>query len=433
MLNSKLHIAIEEKHILAVGEEIVKRCDALATVSDCDKGLTRLFCSKSMGDTHQLFEQWYKAIDMDCRLDAVGNLIGTKSSSQVTAETGRPLFMIGSHLDTVIDAGRFDGTLGVLLGLGVAEVLHRAKIELNFDLEIVGFSEEEGIRYTFPFIGSLGMTGELTSEALDRVDQDSISMREALREFGCEIDSVESASYRDRKLAGFMEAHIEQADLLQCDDLPVGVVTSIAGQTRADICFTGEAGHAGTVPHDRRQDSLAAAAELILKIEEIGQQTEGLFATVGYIGSHPGLSNVISSQTELRLDLRHESDDVRAAYYEKIKSAIDSISASRNVKGEVVCSQHTAATQMDGHLTEHILHSIEKAGQNKRTMVSGAGHDAMIMARVAPSCMLFVRCKDGVSHHSGEYVSPEDIDVALRVMVDALVRISDSFKSDLEA
>lgn len=433
MLNSELHKTIDEKHILAVGEEIVKRCDALASVSDSDKGLTRLFCSKSMGDAHRLFEQWYQAIDMGCRLDAVGNLIGTKSSSEVTAETGRPLFMIGSHLDTVIDAGRFDGTLGVLLGLGVAEVLHRAKIELNFDLEVVGFSEEEGIRYTFPFIGSLGMTGELNSEALDRVDQDSISMREALCEFGCEIDKVESASYRQRKLAGFMEAHIEQADLLQCDDLPVGVVTSIAGQTRADICFTGEAGHAGTVPHDRRQDSLAAAAELILKIEEIGQQTEGLFATVGYIGSHPGLSNVISSQTELRLDLRHGSDDVRAACYEKIKSAIDSISEARNVKGEVVSSQHNAATQMDDHLTEHILHSIEKSGQTKRTMVSGAGHDAMIMARVAPSCMLFVRCKDGVSHHFGEYVSPEDIDVALRVMVDALVRISDSFESDSKA
>ena len=427
MLNFELHQTIEEKHILAVVEEIVKRCDVLASVSDCDKGLTRLFCSKSMKNTHCLFDNWFKAVEMDCRLDPVGNLIGTKSSSGVTSETSRPVFMIGSHLDTVIDAGRFDGTLGVLLGLGVAEVLHRANIELNFDLEIVGFSEEEGIRYTFPFIGSLGMTGELTAEDLDRVDQDSVSMREALREFGCEIDSVDSASYRQRNLAGFMEAHIEQADLLQSDDLSVGVVTSIAGQTRADICFTGEAGHAGTVPHDRRQDALAAAAELILKIEEIGQQTEGLFATVGYIKSHPGLSNVISAQTELRLDLRHESDDVRNSSYDKIKSAIDSISAARNVKGEVVSSQYTATTQMDGQLTEHIMQSIENAGQTKKTMVSGAGHDAMIMARMAPSCMLFVRCKDGVSHNFGEYVAPEDIDVALRVMVDALVRISDSF------
>ena len=429
MLNSELHQTIDEKHILAVVEEIVKRCDALASVSDCDKGLTRLFCSKSMKNAHRLFDNWFKAVEMDCRLDPVGNLIGTKSSSVVTAETSRPVFMIGSHLDTVIDAGRFDGTLGVLLGLGVAEILHLANVDLNFDLEVVGFSEEEGIRYTFPFIGSLGMAGELTPEDLDRLDQDSVSMRAALRDFGCEIDSVESASYRQRKLAGFMEAHIEQADLLQRDDLSVGVVTSIAGQTRAKICFTGEAGHAGTVPHDRRQDALAAAAELILKIEEIGQQTEGLFATVGYIKSHPGLSNVISGQAELRLDLRHESDDVRDRSYEEIKSVIDSIAAARNVKGEVVSAQYTATTQMDNQLTEHMLHSIENAGQTKKAMVSGAGHDAMIMARVAPSCMLFVRCKDGISHNFGEYVSPGDIDVALRVMVDALVRISDSFDS----
>ena len=429
MLNSELNQTTEEKLILAVVNQIVERCDALASVSDCDKGLTRLFCSNSMRDTHRLFGDWFKEIDMDCRLDAVGNLIGKKSSSAVFTETNRPVFMIGSHLDSVIDAGRFDGTLGVLLGLGVAEILHLANVDLNFDLEVVGFSEEEGIRYNFPFIGSLGMTGELTPEDLDRLDQGSVSMRAALREFGCEIDSVESASYRQRKLAGFMEAHIEQADLLQRDDLSVGVVTSIAGQTRAKICFTGEAGHAGTVPHDRRQDALTAAAELILQIEEIGQQTEGLFATVGYVKSHPGLSNVISGQAELRLDLRHESDDVRNSSFEEIKSAIDSMAAARNVKGEVVSAQYTATTQMDNQLTEHMLHSIENAGQTKKAMVSGAGHDAMIMARVAPSCMLFVRCKDGISHNFGEYVSPGDIYVALRVMVDALVRISDSFDS----
>jgi allantoate deiminase len=426
MLNSELHQTIAEEHILPVVEEIVKRCDALASVSDCEKGLTRLFCSPSMEDTHRCFENWFHAVDMDCHLDAVGNLIGRKSSAAVAAKTDRPVLIIGSHLDTVIDAGRFDGTLGVLLGLGVAEILHRANVELNFDLEIVGFSEEEGIRYMFPFIGSLGMVGELTSEALDRVDQDSISMREALRDFGCEVDSIESASYRQRNLIGFMEAHIEQADSLQCDNLPIGVVTSIAGQTRADICFTGKAAHAGTAPHDRRQDALAAAAELILKIEEIGQQTQGLFATVGYIKTHPGLSNVISAKAELRLDLRHELDDVRNSSFEKIKTAIDSISSTRKVNGEVVHALDTAATPMDSQLTEHLLESIENSGLAKKTMVSGAGHDAMIMAKIAPSCMLFVRCKDGISHNSDEYVSPQDIEAATRLMVAALLRISDS-------
>jgi allantoate deiminase len=252
-------------------------------------------------------------------------------------------------------------------------------------------------------------------------------MRQALDDFGCDVSSIESASYRQKNLVGFLEAHIEQAASLQDEDLSVGVVTAIAGQTRADIRFTGEAGHAGTVPHDRRKDALAAAAELILKIEEIGQQTEGLFATVGYIDALPGISNVISAQTDLRLDLRHASDKVRDEAYEKINSAIHSIAESRNVVGEVVTAQFNLATQMDRQLTEQLLSSIENVGHTKKTMVSGAGHDAMIMARMTQTCMLFVRCKDGVSHHHSELATREDIEVALRVMIDSLIRVSDSF------
>ncbi len=432
MLDSELHQIIEDDHILAVVDQIVERCDSLASFSDCDKGLTRLFCSESMKKAHGRLGEWFRAIDMDSRLDAVGNLIGTRSSSQITSEANRPVFMIGSHLDTVINAGRFDGALGVMLGMGVAELLHKAKIDLKFDLEIVGFSEEEGIRYSFPFVGSLGMTGDLTAEDLNRTDQDSISMRQALDAFGCEVKSIESTSYRQRNLVGFLEAHIEQAVSLQEDNLSVGVVTAIAGQTRADIRFVGEAGHAGTVPHDRRKDALAAAAELILEIEEIGQQTDGLFATVGYIEALPGISNVISAQTDLRLDLRHASDEIRNEAYEKIKSAIKAIAESRNITGEIVSEQFNLATQMDGQLTEQLLCGVENVGQARKTMVSGAGHDAMIMARVAQTCMLFIRCTDGISHHPSEFATREDIEVALRVMVDALIRISDSVESDLK-
>ncbi len=413
--------SIDPGPVRAAAQRVADRCDELAGHSDEGPDrLTRVFCSPAMKSAHKQLESWMCDAGMEGELDAAGNLIGKSGNS-------KPVFMIGSHLDTVVNAGRFDGMLGVLLGLGVAEVLRECSatsgIELPFDIHVVAFSEEEGVRYQFPFIGSQGIAGCLDPADFDRLDRNSISIRDALREFGCRPEEVDSASYKSRNLIGFMEAHIEQAVVLEEADVPVGVVTAIAGQSRATITFTGMAGHAGTVPHDRRRDALAAAAELVLEIEQLGQQTSGLFATVGDIAARPGLSNVIPGSAELRLDLRHETDSVRDKAFARIESFVLMISESRNVGSEVV-AQHTPAVPMDSRLTEAVQRAVVDAGGEPVSLVSGAGHDAMIMAQVAPSCMLFVRCRDGISHHPDEFVSPDDIQAALGVMVGALIGIA---------
>jgi allantoate deiminase len=426
MPSSDSNLFIQDSIVGSAAERVVERCGLLATFTDQPGEVTRVFCSPAMKMAHETISGWMQAADMNCELDAVGNLIGKFGSH----ENERPIFVIGSHLDTVINAGRFDGTLGALLGLAVVEVIREANMELNFDVHVVGFSEEEGVRYSFPFIGSLGIVGQLDSTALSCVDADQVSMKDALAQFGCDVDQINSASYQDRPVVGFMEAHIEQADLLQESDVSVGVVSAIAGQTRATIKLLGQAGHAGTLLHDRRRDALAGAAELILKIESIGQQTPGLFATVGKVDAQPGLSNVISGQTELRLDLRHESDEIRKSAFDKIKSSIKSIADSRNLEAHIESAHHTPATPMNDDLTEQVNLAVGDAGLPAKSMVSGAGHDAMIMARIAPSCMLFVRCRDGISHHPDEYVSPEDIFAVLKVMVQSLIRISNQHSTD---
>ena len=402
---------------------IVERCELLANSSDDSGCLTRTFCSHGMKLAHRQLAGWFENSQLEAVLDPVGNLIGRPRRND-DLDCQPDIFMIGSHLDTVINAGKFDGSLGVLLGLGTVEVLQTAGIDLDFDIHVVAFSEEEGVRYQMPFIGSRGIAGTFDQADFDRVDLDGIRMRDALVSFGCQPVDFELASYADRNLIGFVEAHMEQSDLLQDEDLPVGVVSAIAGQTRAKIEFEGQAGHAGTVRQARRRDALAAAAEMVLKVERLGQRTPGLFATVGNVIATPGLSNVISGCAELRLDLRHECDDLRLAAFEKINHEIEQIARSRQVRGSLVSVQHSPAVSMAPAISSQLVSAIKDTGMTAKTMVSGAGHDAMVMSTVAPSCMLFVRSRDGISHHPDEFVSPADIAVALKVMVGAMLRLS---------
>ena len=408
-------------HILeSAASRVVDRCDVLAKCSEHPQAITRTFCSPAMKQAHAQLKTWMESAGLDCKLDSVGNLIGRQDNSS------KQTLVIGSHLDTVINAGRFDGVLGVLLGLAVAEVASQVVKgqKLPFNLDVVAFSEEEGVRFNFPFIGSLGMVGQLLPSDLDRVDDDSVTMQAALAQFGCDVN--QSAQYENDELIGFIEAHIEQADLLQEGSVPVGIVSAIAGQTRTSIVIEGFAGHAGTVGHDRRKDALAAAAELILKIEEIGQQTDGLFATVGRISSEPGLSNVICGGATISLDLRHAQDDVRDQAFEAIQSAVKTIADKRSVAITLEDIQRTPAVPMDPELVKHMADAVEAVGLTEQMMVSGAGHDAMIMARATGSCMLFVRCRDGISHHPSEFVSAADVEVALEVMVRAVFSLADS-------
>ena len=415
---------IEPQLLRNAAQRVASRCDRLAEFTDEDQRITRTFCSPAMAGLHAELSSWMRDAKLDCEVDAVGNLIGKE-----TAACCEDVFLIGSHLDTVINAGRFDGVLGVLLGLAVVEVMAEAGIELPFRIHVIGFSEEEGVRYRFPFIGSLGIAGALTASDLSRTDENGITVRTALNTFNRHTTNVASASYVDSSLVGFMEAHIEQATVLEQESLPVGVVTAIAGQTRARIVFDGVAGHAGTVPHDLRKDALAAAAELVLKIETLGSETEGLFATVGRIDAKPGLSNVIAGRAELLLDLRHEFDQVRQTAFSEIESFVDQVAQKRGMTGSIEDFKQSPAVRMDENLTKELSHAVQEVASDVKMMVSGAGHDAMIVSKIAATCLLFIRCHQGISHHPDENVSLDDIEVAINVMVRTVLKSGLQFAS----
>lgn len=414
--------------IFQTAATVFQRCDLLAKRSDRSDCLMRLFCSPAMKLAHEDLSQWMIAAGLTPRLDALGNLIGapadTRDGNKDGTNNDRPVLLIGSHLDTVVNAGKYDGMLGVLLGLGVVESINAAGIKLPFDIHVVAFSEEEGVRFRLPFIGSAGIAGTFHPADLDRVDSQGVTIRDALIEFGCDPDNYRSASYKNRNVIGFIEAHLEQAVQLQETDQPVAVVSAIAGQTRAAIAIEGVAGHAGTVPHDRRNDALTAAAKLILDIEELGRSTPGLFATVGRIIAMPGLSNVISNHVELSLDLRHGQDAIRKRSLKTIELMLLELKRHRNVAGRVTSKRHSPAVTMDPTLSDHLRSAIIAGGGSGDALISGAGHDAMILATLAPTSMLFVRCLDGVSHHPSEFVSPVDIAVALEVMVNAVLSLT---------
>ena len=401
-----------------------------------------------MANAHGELKSWMQAADLQVRTDEVGNLIGTwgpplevSSRKSVDADRtegideARNVLMIGSHLDTVVNAGRFDGMLGVLLGLGVVEALQEMQVALPLDIDVIGFSEEEGVRFGFPFIGSRGITGTFDPADFDRVDINGVSMREALLKFGCQPDQFLEASYfpQDRfgrRMTGFLEAHLEQAVALEQSGHAVGPVSAIAGQTRASIFLQGISGHAGTVVHGQRRDALAAAASLILDIEQLGNETEGLFATVGKIIALPGLSNVIPGQVELLLDVRHADDEVRLQTMKTISLMLLEIKATRDVVGSITSQSHTAAVPMDAMMTDFMVKSLPEQNRTAPVLVSGAGHDAMVLARSVRSGMLFIRCRDGISHHPDELVSPADICIALQTLAGTVLKFADHASSD---
>ena len=409
-----------------IAARVAQRCDLLGQRSDRDDCLMRLFCSPAMKLAHEDLSDWMTDAGLVPHLDALGNLIGKPP----TDDPLRPVLLIGSHLDTVVNAGKFDGMLGVLLGLGVVEMIKESGKTLPFDIHVIAFSEEEGVRYRLPFIGSSGIVGKFHPADFDRVDGEGVSMRDALINFGCSPDDYRNVSYRKRNVIGFIETHLEQAVRLQESDRPVAAVSAIAGQTRASIALEGMSGHAGTVPHDRRCDALAAAAKLILDIEELGQTTDGLFATVGRIHSLPNLSNVISNHTELSLDLRHAQNDIRKKALKTIQLMIMELKRTRGVAGRITSQRHSPAVPMDAKLTQYLQSAITADGGPETQLVSGAGHDAMVIAAMAPTSMLFVRCRDGISHHPDEYVSPQDIAASLDVMVKGVLSLTASLDAN---
>jgi allantoate deiminase len=359
-----------------------------------------------MRDCHREISRWLKPLGAQVRVDAAGNLRGVYAAVQPNA----PRLLIGSHLDTVPNAGAYDGVLGVVIAVALLEQLQGRK--LPFAIEVVGFSEEEGVRFGTPFIGSRALVGRLDEKLLDVRDTQGISVRQAIANFDLNPQEISRAELHNDTL-GYVEFHIEQGPVLDSLKQPLAAVETIAGQTRLEFTFLGRANHAGTTPMHLRRDAVAGAAEWITTVERATQTVPGLVATVGKIEVKPGVVNVIAAEARLTLDVRHSSDDTRThAVTECIREA-HRIAASRGLSVRETTLLDQQAVAMDPFLVGEIEKAIAKTGCKSHRVVSGAGHDAMILAEQVPSGMIFLRTPGGISHDPAESVSTEDVEKAI--------------------
>jgi allantoate deiminase len=409
---------------MSAARKIMQRIESLAKISEEPDKLTRTFASPAMRRVNKLVGKWMREAGMKTRVDAIGNLIGHYASKKPDAK----ILLIGSHLDTVRDAGKFDGPLGVILAIACVENLRRQKIRLPFAIEVVGFADEEGVRFQTAYLGSKVFAGCFDEKNLRRKDASGISMRAAIKHFGGDPVKIKSARLNPKKLLGYIEAHIEQGPVLERKNLPIGVVTAIAGQSRFKIILTGRAGHAGTTPMNLRKDALCVAAELILAMEKSSRKKPGFVATVGQICVEPGASNVIPGQAALTLDVRHQKDSVRRATCATFKKIARQIAVAREVKLSWQLVQETASVPCAAKLSSLLKCAARKNQPRVIQLPSGAGHDAAVMAKITPAAMLFIRCKDGVSHHPDESVKVEDVRVALAVMNDFLQSLAEKYR-----
>jgi allantoate deiminase len=396
----------------ANGQRAVARCDLLGggVFSDADDRLTRPYLGPAHRRSLDQLVVWMEEAGMTARLDAAGTLIGRYEGEQA----GAPALMIGSHIDSVADAGRYDGPLGVMLGIEcVAWLASRAR-RFPFAVEVAAFGDEEGSAFPAAMLCSRAMAGLLHQDQLppdpafdDALATASLSRRDFL-----------AARRAANSLIGYLEAHIEQGPLLESEGLALGIVTAIAAQRRFATTFTGRAGHAGTNAMNLRRDALAAAAEAILAVESIASAgPPDLVATVGQLAVLPGSANVVPGRVRFSLDLRAGSDAVRDAAAGRIAAAFAAIAARRGIAAETTLLQSLPATPCDGALQGLLESAVAAIGQPVRRLVSGAGHDAMALGKITPMAMLFIRCKDGISHHPAESVLVADVELALQAML----------------
>ncbi|SRR6266508_2192640 len=392
--------------------QVMQRCDALAACTEEPGRITRRFATPAMAQANALVAEWMRAAGMTVRQDAIGNLIGRYEAAQPDAKT----LLLGSHLDSVIDAGRYDGPLGVLVALAAVARLHDQGRRLPYAIELVAFADEEGVRYHTTYLGSSVFAGTFDPATLDRRDDAGISLGDAIRAFGGDPARLHEARRRADDLLGYCEVHIEQGPVLEGLGLPVGVVTAIAAQSRVAVRFAGMAGHAGTVPMELRQDALCAAAEFVLAAEAQARSWPGLVATVGQISAQPGASNVIPGLVVLSLDVRHQQDSECAEACRRLREPAEQIAAARRVELGWQVAQESRATACAPALAARLGQAIQALGYPLHQLPSGAGHDGAALAALTPFAMLFVRCKGGISHNPAESVEAADVAVAIEVL-----------------
>ena len=395
------------------GTRIYERCGALGRLSEDPDGLTRVFLSQEQRRANELTLGWMREAGMGARLDAIGNAVGRYEGRS----PGAPCLMLGSHLDTVRNAGRYDGMLGVVSAIECVHTLNVRGTRLPFAIEVVGFADEEGVRFGSTLLGSRAVAGDFDSKLLDARDSDGISMREALVAFGLDPDRIGDAARHRKDLLAYAELHIEQGPVLESEGLPVGVVTAINGANRFLVEIQGMAGHAGTVPMSLRRDALAAASECILAIEaRCGREPE-LVGTVGKVEAGPGATNVIPGLARFTIDLRAPSDDQRRRATADVEQAIRSICARRNVEVDIQPTHEGKTALCAEWLQTQIGRAIEAEGIAPRRLPSGAGHDGMALVDRVDIGMLFVRCQGGISHNPLEAITVADAELSARVFL----------------
>lgn len=402
----------------AYGKRILAMADHLASWSETADGLTCTYLSTAHLSVAEELAALMKKVGLAVEIDTVENVVGRYDSSVPSTKT----VIVGSHYDTVRNAGKYDGRLGILTAIVVAEHIVKNSVALPFNLEIVAFSEEEGVRFPASYIGSRAVAGRFDAELLEIRDARGITLAQALREAGADPTSIPALARRPSALAGYLEVHIEQGPVLLEADLPVGIVTAIAGGSRYAVKIDGEAGHAGTVPMSLRRDAVAAAAEITLFVEKRCRQ-EGLVGTVGrFTVTGGGAMNMIAGQCEISVDVRSGSDAARKAAVADILAEIERISARRGVTARAREALEAAAAPCSRRLQDAFAASIARAGLPVRHLPSGAGHDAVMFSGVTDIGMLFVRCGNGgVSHSPRETVTAEDADTAARILLDVLL------------
>jgi allantoate deiminase len=398
---------------------VMDRCDELGKISQSDDCLDRRYLTKEHKQANELVSGWMQDAGMQTWQDEAGNLWGRWQA----ADPDAPRFIMGSHLDTVPNGGQYDGMLGVITPVTLIAAMKAAGIRLPFHLDVVGFGDEEGTRFSSTLLGSRALTGQWPANWADVKDSDGISLAQALKDFGSDFASVPNAAISTDNLLGYLELHIEQGPVLEDLDLPVGVVSAIAGAKRFEFNVIGMAGHAGTVPMNLRQDALCASSEMILAIEKVAQN-HGIVATVGRIQNRPNGVNVISGNTGFSLDIRSEFDEKRDVALDEILLELDAIAARRNVRIERKATHAANAVHCDAKLQSVLRKAIETQNIPVHTLFSGAGHDAMAMADICPVAMLFIRCDKGISHHPAEAIDTPDVAVSLAVLSHTLQNLS---------
>ena len=403
------------------GQFLMQRIELLAKSSDTAGSLTRLYLSQAHKEALLVVQRWMREAGMSTRIDGAATLHGLYKSDVENA----PRLVFGSHVDTVCDAGKFDGNLGVISAISMVWELHRLKVKLPFDVEVVAFGDEEGVRFPTTLCGSRALAGRFDPLCLDDVDTNGITRRKALLDFGVNPQAIAAETLDPKRTLGYVELHIEQGPVLEASNCALGIVTAINGASRGHVVVRGVAGHAGTLPMAMRKDALSAAAEIVLEIEKIATQAPDLVATVGTFEVQHGAGNVVPSLVKFSVDIRAPQDKLRHDAIKRIEHALDSVSKARGTSAILDIHYDARATTCDAGLMRDLAAAVAKNGLTVTKLPSGAGHDAMAFRDRIPVAMVFVRSKDGISHNPAEFSSEADIELGAKVLFDFVMSLKD--------